>query len=267
MPSEGSRSGAAAPPSCLRAYAFGRDSRHVYIAYELCRTNLPGGRARRRAQRQGCHRGVHADLRKRSGTRTQGSASRRGSIERAPSQTASTRSRCSYLGLTQFVEAETLTAQGDVPHTRAPERLAGGTGGGLRRLGDRGHALGGALRAPPVPWQTSMLDTARAIESGHPRWPSSGPRGRGPDLPRRPFPLAEPGAAPLRGRPLARVRGIAPSRRQKRSRGSSRLAVRPSPSAKGALRCSPAASPAGRRRELPFYPHSLAVGLALAGSG
>ena len=40
-------------PSCLRAYAFARDSRHVYIAYEFIpgRT-LPRGAARRRARRR-----------------------------------------------------------------------------------------------------------------------------------------------------------------------------------------------------------------------
>jgi non-specific serine/threonine protein kinase/serine/threonine-protein kinase len=72
-------------------------------------------------------------------------------------------------GLAQMVEAETLTAQGDVPGTLAyiaPERLAGADATGAADVWAIGVMLWEALAGRHPFWQTSMLDTARAIEAG-----------------------------------------------------------------------------------------------------
>src|SRR6266568_8328468 len=117
-------------PSCLRAYAFARDPRHVYIAYEF----VPG-QTFREALRAGdlndataidacaqiCDGLAHAHA--------------AGILHRdvKPSNVLlATGDRVSArlldFGLAQMAEAETLTAHGDVPGTLAyisPERLAG----------------------------------------------------------------------------------------------------------------------------------------------
>src|SRR5690348_9050780 len=114
-------------PSCLRAYAFARDPRHVYIAYEY----VPGPTFRE-AMRAGelddadsikacaeiCDALAHAHA--------------AGILHRdvKPSNVllADGRAKLLDFGLARIAEAETLTAQGDVPGTLAyiaPERLAG----------------------------------------------------------------------------------------------------------------------------------------------
>src|SRR6266480_4098074 len=117
-------------PSCQRAYGFGRDSHHVYIAYEY----VPG-RTFREALRNGelnDASAVEATVQILDGL---AHAHDRGIVHRdvKPSNVLLAEGkevsvRVLDFGLAQMREAETLTAQGDVPGTLAyisPERLAG----------------------------------------------------------------------------------------------------------------------------------------------
>src|SRR5581483_7380200 len=117
-------------PSCLRAYAFARDSRHVYIAYEF----IPG-RTFREALRAGeldDAGAVEACAQVADGL---AHAHRAGILHRdvKPSNVLLAEgdrvaAKLLDFGLARMAEAETLTAQGDVPGTLAyisPERLAG----------------------------------------------------------------------------------------------------------------------------------------------
>ena len=154
-------------PSCQRAYGFGRDSQHVYIAYEY----VPG-RTFREALRSGeldddstieaCAQILEALAH----------AHARGIVHRdvKPSNVLLAEGRDVSVrvldfGLAQIQQAETLTAQGDVPGTLAyiaPERLAGGAddrGGG--RVGGGIDALGGAGRPPSVLAELPPGDGAR----------------------------------------------------------------------------------------------------------
>ena len=85
-------------------------------------------------------------------------------------------------GLAQIQQAETLTAQGDVPGTLAyiaPERLAGGLTTEAADVWAVGLMLWEALAGRHPFWRSSLLETARAIESGAPRLESMRP-----DLPK-----------------------------------------------------------------------------------
>ncbi len=115
---------------CVRAYDFGGDEGHVYIAYEYVR-----GRTLRETLRRD-------DARRRGGVEVAAQvldglahAHRRGIVHRdvKPSNVLvedgdEVSVRVLDFGLAQFDEADTLTAVGDVPGTLAyiaPERLAG----------------------------------------------------------------------------------------------------------------------------------------------
>ncbi|HSC73298.1 MAG TPA: serine/threonine-protein kinase [Gaiellaceae bacterium] len=160
-------------PGCQRAYGFGRDSQHVYIAYEY----VPG-RTFREAMRGGelddaaaieaaiqildalahAHgRGVvHRDVKPSNVLLAEGS---RVSV------------RVLDFGLAQIQEAETLTAQGDVPGTLAyiaPERLAGAETTEAADIWAVGVMLWEALAGRHPFWRSSLLETARAIEGGAP---------------------------------------------------------------------------------------------------
>ena len=160
-------------PACLRAYDFARDARHVYIAYEY----VPG-RTFREALRAGelpdaaaieacaqvCDGLAHAHA--------------AGILHRdvKPSNVLleegdRVKARLLDFGLAQMAEAETLTAQGDVPGTLAyiaPERLAGEETTAAADVWAVGVMLWEALSGRHPFWQGSMLDTARAIEGGAP---------------------------------------------------------------------------------------------------
>src|SRR6266702_2853705 len=158
-------------PSCLRAYAFARDPRHVYIAYEF----VPG-RTFREAMRGG-------DLDDRSAIEACAQicdglahAHAAGILHRdvKPSNVLladgdRVSARLLDFGLARMAEAETLTAQGDVPGTLAyiaPERLAGKDACEGSDIWAVGVMLWESLAGRHPFWQTSMLDTARAIEHG-----------------------------------------------------------------------------------------------------
>lgn len=170
-------------PACQRAYAFGRDSRHVYIAYEY----VPG-RTFREALRGG-------ELDDRSAIEAAAQvldalahAHGRGIVHRdiKPSNVLLAEGkqvsvRVLDFGLAKMREAETLTAQGDVPGTLAyiaPERLAGGVTTGAADVWAVGVMLWEALAGRHPFWQSSLLETARAIESG-----AAPLRSARPDLP------------------------------------------------------------------------------------
>src|SRR5437588_2467454 len=160
-------------PSCLRAYAFARDARHVYIAYEF----VPG-RTFREALRAG--ELDDADAVEACAPVSEGlaHAHRAGILHRdvKPSNVLLAEgerisARLLDFGLARMAEAETLTAQGDVPGTLAyisPERLAGDPASEASDVWAIGVMLWESLAGRHPFWQTSMLDTARAIEAGAP---------------------------------------------------------------------------------------------------
>jgi Protein kinase domain len=252
-------------PSCLRAYAFARDPRHVYIAYEY----VPG-MTFREALRAGelddaraieacaeiCDALAHAHA--------------AGILHRdvKPSNVllglADGRTKLLDFGLAQMAEAETLTAQGDVPGTLAyiaPERLAGDDATGAADVWAIGVMLWEALGGRHPFWQTSMLDTARAIEAGAPSLETMRP-----DLPKALVTLVDtalslnPARRPKAEHLAAGLRGAFRHKRKRRRRG---LAL----PAAGQLPRLAAAGLAGAFAafvvvELPFFPASWTVPIA-----
>ena len=217
-------------PSCQRAYGFGRDSQHVYIAYEY----VPG-RTFREALRSGelddsstieaCAQVLEALAH----------AHGRGIVHRdvKPSNVLLAEGkevsvRVLDFGLAQIQQAETLTAQGDVPGTLAyiaPERLAGSLTTEAADVWAVGLMLWEALAGRHPFWRSSLLETARAIESGAPRLETMRP-----DLPKPLLaavdraldldPARRPGAATLAG-----TLRLARRKRRSREGGGQTLAV------------------------------------------
>ena len=160
--------------SCQRAYGFGRDSQHVYIAYEY----VPG-RTFREALRSGELDDASAIEACAQVLEALAHAHARGIVHRdvkpsnillAEGQSVSV--RVLDFGLAQIQQAETLTAQGDVPGTLAyiaPERLAGGLTTEAADIWAVGLMLWEALGGRHPFWRGSLLETARAIELGAPR--------------------------------------------------------------------------------------------------
>src|ERR687886_1420336 len=210
---------------CLRAYACGSDTRHVYVAYEYA-----PGRTLRDAIRAGELRDrdtVEAGAQVLEGL---AHAHGRGVVHRdvkpanvllADGEEISV--RLLDFGLAQTEDAETLTAAGDVPGTLAyipPERLTGDVSGPAGDVWAVGVVLWEALAGVHPFWSSSVLDTARAIESGAP--PLATAR---PDLPRpllaavdsalAPDPARRPSAARL----ADALRRVAEERERRRARG------------------------------------------------
>jgi Protein kinase domain len=256
-------------PSCLRAYAFARDARHVYIAYEY----VPG-RTFREAMRGGelpDAAAVEACAQVCEGLAHAHSA---GILHRdvKPSNVLladgdEVSARLLDFGLARMSEAETLTEQGDVPGTLAyisPERLAGEAATAAADVWAVGVMLWEALAGRHPFWQGSMLDTARAIEQG--AQPLADLR---PDLPKELSRLVDralsvdpsrrPSAAELAGA----LRGAAATRR-KRRRGPHAERVLSHEASRVGSAALAAAFAASTAAELPFYPHGWAAGLALA---
>ena len=170
---------------CLRAYGFGSDTGHVYIAYEYV-----GGRTLRDAMRSGELRdgqAVEAAAQILDGL---AHAHGRGIVHRdvkpsnvllAADEAVSV--RLLDFGLAQFDEAETLTAVGDVPGTLAyisPERLRGEEACPASDVWAVGILLWEALAAKHPFWGVPIQQMAGTIASGPP--PLAGER---PDLPKR----------------------------------------------------------------------------------
>ena len=161
-------------PSCQRAYGFGRDSQHVYIAYEYVpgrtfREALRSGELDDSAAIEACAQILEALAH----------AHTRGIVHRdiKPSNVLLAEGkdvsvRVLDFGLAQIQQAETLTAQGDVPGTLAyiaPERLAGALTTEAADVWAVGLMLWEALAGRHPFWRSSLLETARAIEKGAPR--------------------------------------------------------------------------------------------------
>jgi eukaryotic-like serine/threonine-protein kinase len=170
---------------CVRAYDFGEDAGHVYIAYEYVR-----GRTLRevlRAEDLDDATAVEIAAQMLEGL---AHAHRRGIVHRdvKPSNvlvedTAEISVRVLDFGLAQFDEADTLTAVGDVPGTLAyiaPERLSGEEATARADVWAVGVILWEALAGSHPFWGVPLPQVASTIASGAP--PLSARRG---DLSRR----------------------------------------------------------------------------------
>ncbi len=172
-------------PRCVRAYDFGGDSGHVYIAYEYVQ-----GSTLRELLRQGKVRDDEAVEIAAQVLEALAHAHRQGIVHRdvKPSNViiedaAETSSRLLDFGLAQFDEADTLTNVGDVPGTLAyiaPERLRGGEATARSDVWAVGVMLWEALAGEHPFWGVPLPRVAAAIEAG-PEHISSKRR----DLPRR----------------------------------------------------------------------------------
>ena len=170
---------------CLRAYGFGSDSGHVYIAYEYV-----AGRTLRDALRAGDLRDAQAVEAAAQILEGLAHAHARGIVHRdvKPSNVLLTGDdevsvRLLDFGLAQFDEAETLTAVGDVPGTLAyisPERLRGREACAASDVWAVGIVLWEALAGKHPFWRVPLQQMASTIESGPP--PLVDER---PDLPKR----------------------------------------------------------------------------------
>src|SRR5712691_12185673 len=258
-------------PACQRAYGFGRDARHVYIAYEY----VPG-RTFREALRSGELDDAAAIEAAAQVLEALAHAHERWILHRdvKPSNVLLAEGkdvsvRVLDFGLAQIREAETLTAQGDVPGTLAyisPERLAGELTTEAADVWAVGVMLWEALAGRHPFWRSSLLETARAIEAGAP--PLESVR---PDLPRTLLaavdraldldPARRPGAAAVAGR--LRLAG----RKRRKRRGRRRALAVPA----AVPRLVPAAvagAVAGWTAwAIPFYPSGWPIGFAALAAG
>ena len=170
---------------CVRAYDFGGDEGHVYIAYEY----VPG-RTLRDALRNGAvtdREAVEAAAQVLDGL---AHAHAHGIVHRdvKPSnvlledgETVSV--KLLDFGLAQFDEADTLTAVGDVPGTLAyiaPERLTGDDASTASDVWAVGVMLWEALASRHPFWGVPLPQVAATIEAGAPPL-----RSERPDLPRK----------------------------------------------------------------------------------
>ena len=253
-------------PSCQRAYGFGRDSGHVYIAYEY----TPGRTFREvlRAGELDDKTAIDASAQVLEGL---AHAHGRGIVHRdvKPSNILLAdgdrlSARLLDFGLAQIPEAETLTAVGDVPGTLAyiaPERLGGETATAAADVWAVGVMLWEALAGRHPFWQTSLLETARAIERG--AEPLATMR---PDLP-RPLLAAvdralelDPARRPSAARLAEVLRAAGRKRRRRSTRG--RELVLPRTLSRAAPSALAAAVAGWTASAVPFYPSGWPLGLA-----
>jgi hypothetical protein len=248
-------------PSCLRAYAFARDLRNVYIAYEY----LPG-MTFREAMRAGELNDAAAITACAEICDALAHAHAEGILHRdvKPSNVllASGRAKLLDFGLARMAEAETLTAQGDVPGTLAyiaPERLAGDDATFAADVWAIGVMLWEALAGRHPFWHTSMLDTARAIESGAPSLEELRP-----DLPKALITLVDtalslnPAKRPTAANLAAGLRGVQPRRKKKSQSRSLPLPAQTPRAVAGVLA---GAYGAFMLAELPFFPSAWTIPL------
>ncbi len=252
---------------CLRAYGFGSDSGHVYIAYEYV-----SGRTLRDAMRGGELRDGQAIEAAAQILDGLAHAHSRGIVHRdvKPSNVLLADDegisvRLLDFGLAQFDETETLTAVGDVPGTLAyisPERLCGEEACAASDVWGVGVLLWEALAGKHPFWGVPLSQMAGTIEAGAP--PLQIER---PDLPKRL--LAAVGHALARD-PARRPPAAALAKELRAALTGSRRSttVESVYQTQGLLRLAPAAATgvaAGvGAAMLPFYPAGVAAGIAVA---
>jgi hypothetical protein len=156
---------------CVRAYDFGGDSGHVYIAYEYVQGSTL--RETLRAGKIGDRDAIEAAAQILDAL---AHAHRLGIVHRdvKPSNVLVEESegisiRLLDFGLAQFDEADTLTAVGDVPGTLAyiaPERLRGGDATAASDVWAVGVVLWEALVGEHPFWGVPLPQVAAAIEAG-----------------------------------------------------------------------------------------------------
>jgi hypothetical protein len=262
-------------PNCLRAFALAHDESHVYIAYEF----VPGQTLRERMRPAMLDDGDAVEV---AAQVLEGlaHAHANGIVHRdvKPSNVLledgeRIHARLSDFGLAQFEEAETLTAQGDVPGTLAyiaPERLHGRPATAAADVWAVGVLLWEAL-AGRHPFLTgSPVEMAKKIEAGAPSLRE--PR---PDLPDRLVKLVARALAPEPGRRPSADR-LAAALRASLERPKPRHATRPSythPSLgttdvhRVAAPLLAAAVTGWSTTALPFYPGGWPLGLAALAAG
>jgi eukaryotic-like serine/threonine-protein kinase len=255
-------------PSCLRAYAFARDPRHVYIAYEF----VPGQTFREalRAGELNDARAIEACAQICDGLAHAHAAGilhrdvKPSNVLLADGDRVSV--RLLDFGLARMAEAETLTAQGDVPGTLAyiaPERLAGEDASEGSDMWAVGVMLWESLSGRHPFWQTSMLDTARAIEQG-----AESLATLRPDLPKALIQLVDralslsPARRPSAAELARSLRGAAAPRRKTKARSMGRAIPEQATRAGAAVLAGGFAG--WTAAELPFYPNAWAFAFALA---
>jgi serine/threonine-protein kinase len=266
---------------CVRAYDFGGDAGHVYIAYEYVR-----GRTLRevlRADELDDAAAVEIAAQMLDGL---AHAHRRGIVHRdvKPSNvlvedTPAISVRVLDFGLAQFDEADTLTAVGDVPGTLAyisPERLSGADASERSDVWAVGVILWEALAGSHPFWGVPLPQVASTIASGAP--PISARRG---DLPRRLLAAidgalsVEPGKRPSAARLAADLREafvvpLVRSRPERKPPRAPRVAKPPRPKA-APVPLPQRLAPAGLAALatlvggslLPFWPEPLLAALAV----
>ncbi len=274
---------------CVRAYGFGGDDGHVYIAYEyiqgatfreLLRENALTDREALEVAAQVLDGLAHAH--------GMGIVHRDVKPSNVLVQTGSpTSARVLDFGLAQFDDADTLTAVGDVPGTLAyipPERLHGDVASTRSDVWAVGVMLWEALAGRHPFWGVPMPQVAAAIEAGAP--PLHTERS---DLPRRVAaavdsalavdPRKRPSAAEL-ARELREGYVVSRPRRTRKDEAGKRAAAKAKAKAKPdrkpkivstappALRIASAALvgaiAAAGTLLLPFWPPRFAVALAVA---
>jgi hypothetical protein len=170
-------------------------------------------------------------------------------------------------GLAQIREAETLTAQGDVPGTLAyiaPERLAGEITTEAADVWAVGVMLWEALAGRHPFWQSSLLETARAIEAGAPPLESMRP-----DLP-RPLLAAVDRALdldPARRPSAAALAGLLHRAEPRRRRRGGRVVTMPALVPRLIPPALAAAVAGWTAWAIPFYPSGWPIGLAAFAAG
>ena len=249
---------------CIRALTLSRDDEHVYIAYEYVpgRTLRDVLRARELTDRAAIQIAVQI-LDGLAHAHAQGIVHR--DVKPSNVLLRDGHSVSAFLldfGLALIREEDTLTAVGDVPGTLAyisPERLRGRTATPAADVWSVGVLLWEALAGKHPFWKASVLDTARAIQSGAPSLAKVRP-----DLPKRLTALVdralsrEPAKRPSAAKLAAGLRrNPARSRRRPPIRlpGMPDLANALPALAAGLFALYAAAA-------LPFFPHGWPLGLA-----
>jgi hypothetical protein len=254
-------------PACLRAYAFGRERGHVYIAYEYApgktfRETLRAGQLRDADAVEACaqvadalahahsRRILHRDVKPANVL-----------LVDAPSISV----RLLDFGLAALDDAPTLTAQGDVPGTLAyisPERLMGGPSTSAADVWAVGVMLWEALAGRHPFTRPSLRETGDAIEAGAP--PLASVR---PDLPSTVTDAVDRALAldPRRRPSAAQLADALRSLRPRRAPRSTSHKLLPAPRLAQALAAGAYAGTAATL--LPFWPTPFPQALAAAAAG